>query len=384
MALVYLSGLAQGVAVVMTPSLANVLRSPTAHALSDAEYGGLFLPFIALAIAASMGCGAAVRRLGARPVYLIGLASNALAMLLIAASALLLAHHALDRAALLVASGALGVGFGTSLTSMNAIAPRLFPARPEAAVTALHALLGVGTVLPALVLPVALSHGGFQLLPLSAAALFTALVPGLAVVPLPAAGGPSGRSPAAASTTTARPLWGFAAAAAFYGLYEALIGNWGVLYLHEERGLSTARAGVALATFWASVTAGRALVAALTRVVPARAIYVALPLVAGTAFAALRGAGEATAPLAFAVAGLGCSAFLPLTISFAAQVDPARAESAAGLMLAAFMGGQGVSNTMVGFARGQGRIALGTLFAGLAVASLLLAWLAASLARPQR
>ena len=56
------------------------------------------------------------------------------------------------------------------------------------------------------------------------------------------------------------------------------MGNWAALYLTAQRGVS-ARGGIlALMSFWALVTLGRVLFAALSAIVPARWIYGSLPI----------------------------------------------------------------------------------------------------------
>jgi fucose permease len=64
-----------------------------------------------------------------------------------------------------------------------------------------------------------------------------------------------------------------------YGILETLNGNnWVRLYLSVERGVSAEGASLALVAFWAMVTVGRVLIAIISRAVPARWIYLALPV----------------------------------------------------------------------------------------------------------
>jgi predicted MFS family arabinose efflux permease len=67
------------------------------------------------------------------------------------------------------------------------------------------------------------------------------------------------------------------------------------------------------------VTIGRVLIAAIQRWLPSRAAYHGLPFLLAAAFAliaALPHNAPGAAVAAFCLAGLGCSALLPLTISF--------------------------------------------------------------------
>src|SRR5436190_2072416 len=92
------------------------------------------------------------------------------------------------------------------------------------------------------------------------------------------AGSADGPRPASLnSVDLPRRFWLYAAAVFVYGIVETLNCNWAMLYLSGERGVSTQGASFALAAFWVMVTVGRVLIAAISQLVPARWIYVALP-----------------------------------------------------------------------------------------------------------
>ena len=95
-------------------------------------------------------------------------------------------------------------------------------------------------------------------------------------------------------------------------------GNWSQLDI-TSLGVRSATASLALTGFWAAVTAGRVLLAAIQRWLPSRAAYHGLPFLLAGAFvliAVLPRNAPAADVAAFCLAGLGCSALLPLTISF--------------------------------------------------------------------
>jgi predicted MFS family arabinose efflux permease len=94
------------------------------------------------------------------------------------------------------------------------------------------------------------------------------------------------------------------------------------------------------------VTFGRVAFAAIQRILPSRRVYRLLPLVAIAAFllvAARPGTGPATGVVAFGLAGLGCSALLPLTISFSQEDSAALSGATAGLVIAAYQVGYGIA-----------------------------------------
>jgi predicted MFS family arabinose efflux permease len=131
---------------------------------------------------------------------------------------------------------------------------------------------------------------------------------------------------------------------------------------------------VALTAFWGMVTVGRLLFAAVQRVVPPKLTYHVLPFVVAAAFVliALLPDGEpALGILAFGLAGLGCSALLPLTISFGQAEMTAFSAAAAGGIIAFYQLGYGVA----AFGTGpllDGGTELSTVYAVAAVVAVLM------------
>ncbi len=143
-ALLYLTGVAQGLALVSFPAAGAILTSPSGFNLSSAQYGAMFIPQVALAIVASALGPSLARRLGMRGVLLLGLSGDLLSMALLSVSPLLIGSTAAF-ALLCVATGALGLGFGATVMALNTLVEGLFPGRADGAVLALNALLGLGT-----------------------------------------------------------------------------------------------------------------------------------------------------------------------------------------------------------------------------------------------
>jgi fucose permease len=127
-------------------------------------------------------------------------------------------------------------------------------------------------------------------------------------------------SGATASAGIPRRFWVYAAFAALYGVCETVNGNWSQLEMTSELGASTTEAAIALTAFWGMVTVGRVVFAAVDRWLALRTTYHILPFLLAATFAViafLPDGATAAGILAFGVAGLGCSALLPLTIGFA-------------------------------------------------------------------
>lgn len=375
--LLYVAGVVQGLALVTFPAAGAILTSPSGFNLGSAQYGALFIPQVGMAMFAS-GLGPRLARwLGLFGLLMLGLGGDLASMVLLSASPLLIGTHAAPLV-LGVATGALGLGFGATVTALNTLVEGLFPRRADGAVLALNALLGLGTALAPVLVALFSALGAWWALPLLTAVLAAALMIVLALNAPPraakeAAGAPRGLPPR---------FWLYAAAALLYGVVETLNGNWATLYLSSERGVSATDAAYALAAFWLTATLGRVALALLGRWLPARWVYVALPVLLAVAFAFVaRVSGAAAGILAFAAAGLACSAILPLTISFGGAEFPTRAATISGELIAFYQIGYGVAAFGVGPLHAVGGFAYSTAFGVGGGVALILAGVALLVAR---
>jgi fucose permease len=184
----------------------------------------------------------------------------------------------------------------------------------------------------------------------TSAVLLTALIVTSLDLPL-RAGTTSAPRPAGQGRGLPSRFWVFACFAVLYGICETVNGNWSQLDMTTELGASTTEAALALTAFWAMVTVGRIVFAAVDRWVPERVTYNVLPFgLAGTfaLIALLPDDTPALGVLAFGLAGLGCSALLPLTIGFAQEELTTIAAAAAGGIIAFYQLGYGIAAFGVG------------------------------------
>jgi MFS transporter, FHS family, glucose/mannose:H+ symporter len=121
--LIYCAGVAQGLALVTFPAAGSIFTSPQGFGFDNTRYGLLFLPQVALAILTSALAPRLARKWRLRGVLLAGLAGNSVSMALFALSRLLLGAPEMAFAVLLAATGALGVGFGATVMSLNTYFP---------------------------------------------------------------------------------------------------------------------------------------------------------------------------------------------------------------------------------------------------------------------
>jgi MFS family permease len=379
--LIYLAGVAQGLALVTFPAAGAIFTSPSGLNLSDVQYGAMFVPQVVMAILASAFGPALAARLGLRTVLLIGLAGDVIAMALLAASPLLMGSP-LAFILLCAGTGALGLGFGATVMALNTLVESLFPQSADGAVLALNALLGLGTALAPLLIALFTALHAWWALPLLIIVFVAVLLVLFATLSFAF---PPARDGGGGDRALPSRFWLYAAAALLYGLVETLNGNWATVYLSTERHVSGQSASFALTAFWAAVTLGRVAFALLSHALPARWVYIALPLLLAGVFQFVARADGAAAGIAgFAAAGLACSALLPLSISFSGSEFPRRAATMSGELIAIYQIGYGVAAFGVGPLRELAGFAYATAFSLGSVAALALAAVAAQIVRGSR
>jgi fucose permease len=381
---VYCAGVVQGLALVTFPAASAIFTSAQGFGFDSTRYGAMFVPQFVLAVLASGLAPALAGRWGLRGVLLAGFAGDLVSMALLASSRLLLGAPDLAFIVLLLATAALGLGFGFTVTAINTYAEAFFPRTADRAVLALNALLGLGTALAPVLVALATGLGAWWLLPVVVACVLAVILGVALTQPLEpsARGAQSGAATRLGWQDLPRRFWLYAIAVFLYGIVETLNANWAVLYLSLERGVSDRAASFALTAFWGMVTLGRVLIAVMSKRVPARWIYLALPIMLVVVFAVVsrvQGAGEGI--VAFAIAGLACSAFLPLSISFGGTEFPRLSAVIAGELIAFYQLGYGVAAFGIGPLRDVIGLPFHTIFAGGSIVAALLAVFAWSVAR---
>ena len=311
--LVYLAGLVQGLALGTFPAASSIFTSPhpQGYGFSSTQYGAMFLPQVVLAILASSLAPALARRWHLKRVLLLGLGSDLVSMTLLALSNFLMTSTSLAYGMLLLATAALGLGFGATVKAANTYAEEFFPGRADSAVLALNALLGTGTALAPVFVAVFVGLGVWWLLPVVVGLALLALLLFSARAPLQVAADRSAPGSAKSGAGFLRGLpgrfWLYAAVVLLYGIVETLNGNWSGLYLTQQRGVPVQWASLALTAFWAMVTIGRVLAAVVSSKVPARWIYLGLPVLLVLAFLVVSQVRtDIGGVLAFGLAGLAC------------------------------------------------------------------------------
>ena len=382
---VYAAGLIQGIALVTFPALGAIFVSRTDYDLSSTEYGGMFVPQAIAAIASSLVGASLIRLLGVKRIFLIGLFADLLAMVMLVFSVLVMHNRTFAYFFLLVATFYLGVGFGLTVPAINTFAAAFFPQDVDRAVLALNVLLGLGTALAPVFVAVFVGLGIWWGLPILVGALTAALLAFSVRLSLGIGIQDSRAQVRKARTVFPARFWIFAAFAFLYGICETMNGNWASIYMTKKLGASAMLASVALTMFWGAITVGRILFTAIEKWLPERRSCEILPFLMGVAFffiALLPASAVHLGILAFALAGFGCSALLPLTISFAEEELTSIAASVAGGLIAFYQIGYGIAAFGVGPLQSAG-LGLSTIYGGTAIVALAMAGLSFIIVRRQ-
>jgi MFS family permease len=378
---VYAAGLVQGIALVTFPAASTIFTSPSQYGLSNTQYGTMFLPQVITAITASLLGGRLAQRFGTKRVLLAGLLADLASMVLLIVSSLFTADQPVAYGLLLAATACLGAGFGLTVPAINALTAAFHPGRVDASVLVLNALLGLGTVLAPVFVAIFVGLGFWWGLPVLSAALLLVLIGISSGMPLraeaheQATGGRSAAIP--------RRFWIFAAFAVLYGFCETMNGNWSQLDMTKDLHASATQASLALTAFWGMVTVGRVLFAVIARWFPPQLTYHVLPFLLAIMFvviAALPAGNPAAGIVAFALAGFGCSALLPLTISFGQEQLLTMGASVAGAVIAFYQMGYGIAAFGTGPLVDAG-VGLHALFGFAAIAAVIMGGLSFLLAR---
>jgi fucose permease len=350
-AVVYLSAFLQGLAMVSFAASGTVLKD--GKGFTDAQYGLIFIPQIATTIVGSLTGGALTRRVGLPRILLAALIATGLSQIGLAVAVTSLSMPG-SFFLVLGSTAMFGLAFGLGAAPLNTYPGLIFPGKFDTALVALHTLLGAGLAAgPLLVGPLTKAGYwlGYPLLLLTGATTLCLLLFGARLPAYRTTAADRTDSPGteAATPLTKAVMWVFIAIAVLYAFAEGTFANWAIIYLNEEQGIDLAQASFALAVFWAMLAAGRLLVSVLLLKINAAWIWLTLPLIMIATLLLLPLASTAASGIAlFALAGLSCSAFFPLTVGLASKRFAEHQALVASLLIAALMVGVGLGSFIIG------------------------------------
>ena len=386
---VYAGAVVQGITLVAFPAVSAIFTSPAHFALSNTEYGGMFVPQAITAILASLLGAGLTRKIGGKRVLLIGLAADFVSMALLFLSQFAIGSP-VAYVALLAATASLGIGFGFVVPSLNTFTAAFFPQKVDQAILTLNALLGLGTALAPIFATIFVGLGFWWGLPLLMGVLTALLIFFALRLPLQDEGTPATATAAPNGMKMPARFWLYAAFALIYGVCETMNGNWSTVYMANSLAASVTLSSIALTVFWATVTAGRVLFAAIERWCPERNVFRALPALMTLAFVAIAFVPKSEPVLgifAFGLAGLGCSALLPLVISFGQGELVSMRAAVAGALIGFYQMGYGIAAFGVGPLQSGAGLDLTGIYrasAGVALALTVIAFLVVGTRVPSR
>jgi MFS family permease len=354
--IIYFQGLVQGIGFTTIPAAGNFLISPEGFHFTTEQYGSLFIPMILGAILASFFGGILAQKRSNKTLLLAAGILNTIAMGMVALSQATIHHRNLAFPFLLTSMAFMGAGFGTTITALNPCVLYFFPSKSSTALTALHACLGIGTAIGPLLLNLFISLKNWWIDPLLIALAFLILWL-LTLLYLPQKMNIKlNEDLSMTQKNTHFFLLIFAVIALIYGITETTFGNWATIFLHQEKKFSQIQANHVLSVFWGSLTSGRILIAILSYKISPRYFIDSMNI----------------ALIAFSLAGVGCSAYLPLTVSFGEKYSRSHASFVSGLLISTYMLGYGISAEGIGLLRKETSITFHTVYLWLGVLVILL------------
>jgi fucose permease len=293
-------------------------------------------------------------------------------------------ERALAYVVLLAATTFMGIGFGFTVPALNTFAAAFFPKKVDRAVLVLNALLGLGTALAPVFVALFVGFGIWWGLPALVGVLIVGLLWFSARQTLKTHETSDATHAGKGKKVWPARFWIFAAFALLYGVCETMNGNWAVTEMTKRFGAKASIASLALAIFWGMVTVGRIVFAGIEKWFPEKLVCRVLPFGVAAAFLATAWAPKNDSllgVLSFALAGLSCSALLPLTISFGQKELTTIASSVAEDLIAFYQIGYGIAAFGVGPLQTQGGLTLNVIYGGTAVVALAMSALSFILTR---
>ena len=365
----------QGLTIVVIPAASTIFKAAEENAISDAEYGLLTLPMIVSAILSVTLLKQILAFLGRRKLYFYSILANLGYLLLAACSYFSKGDSFSSFLLLLGANFMLGIGFGLLVSVLNIYAIALNPKKSDALLTGLHSCLGMGAALSPQLITFAHTWGIWQTASLGiAGAFFTLMLVSIPFVPKEEETKDKAQSQSDTKDTRKMPpgLWLFLLLITFYALIETIVFYWTSEYLSLEKGLSLEESLKALSIFWLMITVGRALASVLSLKLDGWYLYLFSPVLIFTALSLLVSLSGPVILVIYALLGLGCSYFFPLSVSLAIRTYPKDQERTSGLAIGALMLGVGICNFFVGYLKSSGSLSLNQAFVGVAGIAFLL------------
>lgn len=346
--------------MIMLPAMSFMLKSPQMHGISDSQYGLVFVPGIVTAIVVTFKFRDYLENNSHARLFVWGVLSNIAFLFFLYISSFTLQSTSLSFALLLSGNFFYGIGFGLLLTALNVATIEYFPNRRGALVVGLHASLGIGASLSPLLVSNLYELNHWEWAPVTLSLLFSVLI--ILEKQLDLFCGMDDK-PTTKSEKIVKFELGlikglpngakiFLLCIVGYGFIESTIGNWTASYLTSEKYFSTAVASACLSVFWLFITVGRVIGSVLVLKLNPFFLYIVSPTISMMAiYLIIQCSEESRIVSYYALAGIGCSYFFPLSISLLTKYHDERREELSAYSVSAIMAGVCLGSPFIGFLR---------------------------------
>ncbi|MCB0472755.1 MAG: MFS transporter, partial [Flavobacteriaceae bacterium] len=341
--IIYLLAFLTGANFVIVPSLANIFTADTEFGLSASQFGNLFIPQTICIILSSLATPFLVNRFGPKKILGSGIFLMLLSTAVLWSIQFFMGNKSLSFDVLMIIVAVLGLGFGTSITSLNPIAANLFPKNESSAILIMQFLVVLGTSsLPFLVS--FLKNSEWTLVP---AILFIAVLAGFTCLLL-AVFEKDHFFELPKTFRIPKRLWLFITAIVFYGLLEGTFGSYGSVLL-KDRGLSVHQASLGLSLFWGGMALGRLSFGLLTPRLNLSRYFLISPVIVGILLFSLTYANTAfISLLLMTLSGFFMGSLFPGAIGWATVEFSTLAVLVSGALMAANQAGTALSTNTLG------------------------------------
>jgi MFS transporter, FHS family, glucose/mannose:H+ symporter len=345
------AGAMAGLINVTLPASATVFLNPQIFNFSNSMYGGLFVFCLSAAVLASWFFRHFSARFSTERVFQFGILLYAIGSLLFGGSIAVANQRLLAYAVTCLSVSLIGLGFGTTLSSLNELIVRHSSQRPEISLTYLHAVITGGAALAPAIVGFCISRQFWEFAPIGEAIIMLIL---LAVTKQRFAR----ETPNVGKNTIVSEFiphhistaeMQFLVLAGLYGLCEAAVANWSTVILQSQFAMLGSRATVALSLFWGVVAVCRLLFARFAGLSQVRLLWFLSPIVTLLSLAIMCVATSAVyAVVAVALAGCAMSYYYPLTLAIAGSALPESRNRLSGTTVATLLSGAGISAISIG------------------------------------
>ena len=365
----------QGLCITLIPGSSFIYKAVERHAISDQQYGILFLPLIIGSIVINLFFKKIILRFRPQHVFRLSIFFHFAFVVLWSGLGISVAHNFLSFILLCASNLCLGVGFGLLITFLTLMAVQLYPDKRDAVLAALHGVIGVGAALLPQVLQLLFAKSNWLWSGILIVSLFGLVFLINFILKIDYEETEKIKQHMLKSIEKSNATWPlgpkiFLGAIFCYGIIEAMVSNWCGVFLIEEKSFSYASATVALSSFWLFITAGRIFATIYSIKFDSRKIFMISPLIiiAGL-FAMIAYQQEKATFLIFALMGLGCSYFFPLAVSLSTTYFDLWREKIAGYSVVSLMAGVGVGSSLTGLLRNLNWVNLNQCFLGASMIS---------------